>query len=91
MSIADKLYEKVEKISEDIGEMKVTLAKQESNIDHHIKRTDLAEESIGLLRQDLEPIKLHVRKIKFTAEILGYVAAIASFVAIVIGIINALS
>ena len=79
MSLPEKLYEKVEKISDDISEMKVTVARQEENIAHHIKRTDLLEESLGLFRTEMEPAKIFVTKTKFFAEILGYASALLGF------------
>lgn len=45
--------DKVENVSQSIGEINVTIARQEEQLAYHIKRTDLLEE-------DLRPVKNHV-------------------------------
>ena len=42
----DKIEEKVDRIEEKISNIDVTLAKQAKDLEHHIYRTDLAEEQI---------------------------------------------
>lgn len=56
MDIEDKLERKLDNISEDISEIKVTLYSQHQQLVSHIKRTELAEESIKLLRDEMKPI-----------------------------------
>jgi hypothetical protein len=55
---------KLEKISEDIGEIKVTIAKQEiilgglaKSVDHHIKRTDVLQELVTSVKNDHDLFK----------------------------------
>lgn len=49
-----RIYDKLEKIQVDQTEIKVTLAKQSMDLNHHVFRTDLAENNIELLRKQLE-------------------------------------
>lgn len=58
--LLEKLYAKVEKISDDQSDMKITLAKQEENLRQHMRRSDLLEEGITVLKTEMEPIKHHV-------------------------------
>lgn len=70
----DKIHEKLDKITEDVTDIKVAQARIEVSqdftkviMDKHIKRTDLAEQNIELLRdelrQELKPVKKHVERI----------------------------
>lgn len=72
----DAINEKLNKISENITEIKVSQARTEVIMDEHIRRTVLAEENIDLIRQELTPIKEHVAQVKFLTKIFSYIAGI---------------
>jgi hypothetical protein len=78
IELLKKLYDKQEKISENISDIKVTLGKQEENIAHHIKRTDLLEENIKLLKDELTPVKEHVNRVEGALKLLGGVGVFAT-------------
>jgi deoxyribose-phosphate aldolase len=66
----EKVHAKLDKITEDMTDVKVAQARIEVSqdltkviMDEHIKRTALAEENIELLRQELKPVKKHVQLI----------------------------
>lgn len=65
-------------ISEDIGEIKADLK-------YHIKRCDLLEESVTLLRtsveNDLKPIKAHVVFLNNTLKLVGAVGFVVGLIA----------
>lgn len=75
-----KLEDKLNKISENIVEIKITLGKQEENIKHHIYRTDLLESKVDILKDD-------IAKSKGAKDFLVFSAKIGSFVVAAIGII----
>lgn len=83
--LLDKIYEKQEKMAEDLTDMKVILAKQEENIRIHIYRTSLAEENIKMLREQLKPVENHVKMVNGALKFLGVLSLV---VGIVLGIIN---
>lgn len=71
--------EKLDKIVEDVNEIKVILARNTSSLELHIKRTDLAEQNLEQLRQevsdDLKPIKEHINMVKGAMWLLGVLGA----------------
>lgn len=78
----DKIVEKIDMIRDDIAEIKVDLAR-------HIYRTDIAEENIELLREELRPVEKHVEQmkgalnlVKILGVILGVILSIAAVVAL---------
>lgn len=73
--ILDRIEAKMDKMQDNMGEMKEILARNTSDIEHHIKRTDLAEQNLELLREDLKPIKNHVSFVKGVMWALGIVGA----------------
>lgn len=85
-----KLTEKMDKISADIGDIKITLVKQEENIAHHIYRTALAEERIEKLEEDVDPIKLQQAKNQGIKDLLLFIAKFGSFLVAIAGLIIAL-
>ena len=79
----DRIVEKIDAIRDDIAEIKVDLAR-------HIYRTDIAEENIELLREELRPVEKHVEQmrgalnlVKILGIILGVLLSIAAVVALV--------
>ena len=70
----------LEKISDDIVDIKVTLAKQNESLTHHVRRTDLLEEKVDILKEE-------VAKSRSVKEFLLFVAKISPLIgAIIIGI-----
>lgn len=72
-----KILDKLDAISEDMSEMKVTLAKQEISLQEHIRRTNLLEEKI-------KPIEEHVSAVNTTIKIFGKITGITSIVASIV-------
>lgn len=91
----DRIYSTLDKIQEDVSELKITSAKQEENLKEHIRRTELAEENLSLLRSEVEPIKQHVsmmngvlKIVGLTSVIIGTIAGIFQIINIVVGFIK---
>ena len=72
----ERLYEILDKIGEDISELKVTAAKQEENIKEHIRRTEIAEENLSILRNEIQPLKEHVIAINGVLKVIGILSII---------------
>ena len=84
----DTIKESIEEIKKDIGEIKTSQKVMERDIAHHIKRTDIAEENLKLLRGDLRPVEDHVAMMNGALKFLGIVSVL---VAIVSGIFKIFS
>jgi cob(I)alamin adenosyltransferase len=87
----ERIYEVLDKISEDISDLKVTSAKQEENIKEHIRRTEIAEENLDLIRKEIEPLKEHVIVINGFLKIVGAISVIVGSVAGMIRIFDIIS
>ena len=72
----ERIYELLDKISDDISELKITAAKQEENIKEHIRRTELAEENLEIIRKEIQPLKEHVIAINGVLRIIGVISII---------------
>lgn len=92
----DKLDSKFDTMSADITEIKVTSAKQHESLNYHIKRSDLNEENIELLRKEneksieslrkeVEPIKSHVIAVN---GVLKFVAICSSILGVIFGFLK---
>lgn len=93
--IVKLILEKVEKISDsldnvkaDISDMKQVNIKQEENLRLHMYRTELAEKSIDMLREDILPIKRDRTIFWGIVKILGGLSVITGTIVAVIEIIN---
>lgn len=73
------IHDKVEKISEDMTDMKVTSAKQQVSLDEHIKRSNMLEDLyIGMKEKDIEPIKVDINQLKGVYKFITLFATLAS-------------
>lgn len=75
----EKLFDRQEKILDEIGHIKIVLTKQELNLSEHMRRTQLAEENIELLREELKPIQNHVKTVDIVIKLAGGISALVSF------------
>lgn len=75
-----KIEEKLEKVDEKLSSIDVTLAKQAKDLEHHIYRTELAEQNLDLIRQEMVPVKKHVAIMDATLKVIGAIASIATFI-----------
>jgi fibronectin type 3 domain-containing protein len=82
----ERVYDKLEAMSKDMAEMKVSLAEQKESIKYHIYRTDLAEQNIELLRQEQKPIQEHVVFVSGAMKFIGAIALIAGLAGTILGI-----
>lgn len=83
-----KTEEKLDKIAEDIVEIKVTLAEQAQQLKHHIYRSDLNEENIELLRTEVKPLGKHVATVNGVLKGIGGLAVLATIVKGVIEVVK---
>ena len=75
----DKIEAKVDLIEEKISSIDVTLAKQAKDLEHHIYRTELAEQNLELIRQEMVPVKKHVALMDAGLKIIGALSSVAMF------------
>jgi len=73
----DEIYSKLDKINENINEIKISQSRTEIIMDEHIRRTALNEENINLLRQEFKPVKKHVT---FINNIFIFISAIGAII-----------
>lgn len=67
----EKILEVLHQIQSDVVELKITQQVILKDIEHHIKRTQIAEENIELLRAELKPVQDHVVQVNGIGKFLG--------------------
>lgn len=76
-----------EKIDSRLDEMEKHLTVQDANLREHMRRTDIAEKNLELMRKDFEPVKIHVAVVGALGKLL---AIVGTLVAIGVGLKNLL-
>lgn len=66
---------------DDIEEIKVLLARIETDLRHHIKRTEMLEEEVRLWRADLKPVQDHVTFVRNFGKFITLSAVVATAIA----------
>lgn len=67
----NRILNKIDHIDERINSVDVTLAAQEQNLAHHMRRTELAEKSIEILAAEMKPIRKHVGHVEGGFKVIG--------------------
>lgn len=75
---------RIEKMADDITDMKITLAKMESTLDRntdslelHVKRTDLLEQKVEILKQEVTPVLKDIQPVLKYWKILSVIVILA--------------
>lgn len=66
LAIADRVND----VREDVTEIKVTMARNTSSLEEHMRRT-------AALERQLEPIKAHVTLVNNMLKLIGFIALVA--------------
>lgn len=82
------LSDKLDILDERLDNVEKLMFLQENNLQYHIKRTDIAEQSLSVFKQDLEQSKLLMANIKFFGKLLTWVGGLTGFVLVVIQIMG---
>lgn len=72
--------DKLDLIQKDISEIKVSQARTEQDLKYHIKRTDLAEENIKLLREDIKPLAKHKAMFEGALKLIGILSIVLGLI-----------
>lgn len=75
-----RIEEKIDKVSDKIEIINTTLAKQHENLKEHMRRTEVAEKTLNLFKEEFKPIQVHVSRVEGGLKLIGIIGIIASIV-----------
>lgn len=75
-----RLHDKVDMIGEKINDIEVVQVRHEENLKEHIRRTDIAEERLEFIENEIKPVLEGVSFLKIISKVAG---AIGSFIYVV--------
>lgn len=71
-----KIDTKIDEIKEKLSDHEIILAKQEANIQEHMRRTEVSEKRLEKFEQDVKPVLEGISVFKTIAKIASVVSAI---------------
>lgn len=81
----EKLDNKLDKTNERLNDIDKTLVKQEASLSEHIRRTEINEEAIGLVRDEMKPVKKHIYMMEGALKLLGVLSLL---VGLLVGVLK---
>jgi len=75
-----RIMDKIDSIDSSLNDMAITLAKQEVSLAEHIKRSNLLEERLELLREEMRPVEKHVFYMHGALKALGVLSVVVGVV-----------
>ena len=80
----DRLEGKLDKLDERLDSIDKILAVYAEQLTYHIKRTDLGDENLKLLRQEIKPIHKHVVMVEGVLKFIGLLSLVGSLAVTII-------
>lgn len=74
------LSDKLDILDERLDSVEKLMALQENNLQYHIKRTDLSEQSLAVFREELQQSKLLMAQIQFFGKLLSWIGGATGFI-----------
>lgn len=78
-----RVEQKLDRVQQDVNEIKVILARNTTSLEEHMRRTAIAEERIELVQTQvndkLEPVRKHVVMVNTTLKVLAAAGAVVLF------------
>lgn len=71
LDLLKEVRQDIKEVRQDVGGLRGIAAAQQVTLDEHIRRTEINEEALELLRGQVEPIRRHVDNLKFLAWVVG--------------------
>lgn len=78
-----RIEDKLDKIVDTQITQAVTLAKLTVSVEDHVHRSNIQDESITMLRKDVEPVKKHVAMVEGAAKLIALVGILATIVEVI--------
>jgi hypothetical protein len=79
--LLNKLDNKLDKLDEKFDNMEKTQIQQAASLDMHIRRTEIAEENIEMIRGDIKPLTSHVQMVKGMGKFIALISTVAGIAA----------
>lgn len=86
----DRIEGKLDQVSDRVGHIDVTLARQATILEEHQRRSLANEESVDLVRRELDPLKKHVAAWAGAGKVLMVSGALAALVTAILKLLGRL-
>lgn len=86
--LLEVLLDRTEAQASQLTDIEKILVHQEANLREHMRRTDAAEESLALLREQIKPLEKHKSMIDGALKLIGLIGIIAGIAVACIEILN---
>jgi uncharacterized coiled-coil protein SlyX len=81
----DRIEMKLDKLDGTLDTIKTTLIRNTDSLEYHIKRTNLLEESLKEVDEDLKPIKVHVAQVSIGIKV---ILTLITITGVIVGILK---
>jgi hypothetical protein len=79
---------KRDEIEKHLSNIDVTLARQATILEEHIRRTGVAEKRLDLLQEQIEPLKTHIDMSVGAVKLIGVVSVLSGIVVAAMALIK---
>lgn len=66
-----ELKDKLENVDQTLQSIDRTLVRNTESLEYHVKRTNLLEQQVTDLKEELDPIATHVDRVNFLVKLIG--------------------
>lgn len=87
----EKIESKQDQILEEITNTRIVNERNTTSLVEHIKRSDMLEEELTIIRSEMKPIEKHVAMVSGALKLLGILSLFASITVAMINIVKLLN
>lgn len=86
--LKDWLGPKFDKLEDEVVQIRIIQSSQASDLAHHIKRTNLLEERLEQIAEEIKPVQNHVQKVNGAFILIGVVGTILGIAVSIIKLVG---
>ena len=75
-----RLEAKLDKLDERLDSVDLILVRNTGSLEEHMRRRQLAEEAIDILRRELKPVQTHVARVDGGLKLLGILSVVLAVI-----------
>jgi chromosome segregation ATPase len=79
----DDIKDQLDEHTKTLSSVDKTLALQAQSLENHVKRTNIAEENIALLREEFKPVQKHVNFVNSLSKLITILGTLLGIVYVV--------
>lgn len=82
--LVERILDKLDEMSDEITEIKITLVEQHGSLKEHMRRSDALETQLNSVKKDIQPVQKHIAMVETGIKALGLLSLLVGIIASIV-------